>query len=111
MGLRKDVKEIKETLNEITKTALKKAQLYEKQLEWLSKVEIKVKKVSTVLNSDMTTGVKIEYYIPPIQINIDENGNVGTNEMFKAINMLDLISFEDMGKISSEIAKAKKQFE
>ena len=83
MGLRKDIKEIKDTLNEVTKTALKKAQLYEKQLEWLSKVEIKVKKVSTVLNSNMTTGVKVEYYIPPVQINIDEDGNVETNEMLK----------------------------
>ena len=111
MGLRKDVKEIKDTLNQVTKTALTKANLYEKQLELLSKIKIEVKKVSTVLNPNLTTGIKVEYYIPPIQINIDSEGNVENNEMFKAINLLDLISFEDMGKISSEIAKAKKQFE
>ena len=67
----------------------------------LKNVKIKVSKITPVFIQD-NFGLTIEYKIDPITIYID-NGNVFPNESFKSINLLNLISFEDMQKIQKKI--------
>ena len=109
MGFLKDIKEIKETLNKVTSEALNKSVMYDELNNYIEKVNINVQKVSLNYNQDGTYNVKIDYSIPHILLSFDGDGNVIQNERFKAMNMLNLISIEDMMKISDYIENAKKK--
>ena len=75
-----------------------KCDFYEKNIK---NIKLKVSKIKPVL-VDGTVGLTIEYQIKPVTIFL--NGEeVYPNEIFKSINLLDLISFEDMQKIQSKI--------
>lgn len=108
MGLRKNVEEIKTMLTEMTKETAFKAKEYDKIIELLKKFHIKVSKINTVLNQDFTYSVKIEYSIPSIELKVDKGDYSSSNDAFKAINLLNLLSIEDMTLISKEIEKAKR---
>lgn len=75
-----------------------KCDFYEKNIK---NVKLKVSKIKPVL-VDGNIGITIEYKINPVTIFIDGE-NIYPNEIFKSINLLDLISFEDMQKIQTKI--------
>lgn len=107
MRLKKIVKEIQEKLNFLTKDSYKKAKKYEEQDYLIKKVKIKVDKVSLFLNNDGQVGVNVEYKIPNTKIYFNDDGEIIKNETFYAINTLDLITKEDMQKISVFLEDAK----
>lgn len=109
MGFLKDIKEIKKTLNNLTRSTYSKAQKYDDLSSRLEKIKIKVDKVGTVYDAQGNKQVKVNYSVGPLYVTIDEDGNLKADEMFVAINYLDLISFEDMAKIQKEIAKNSKK--
>lgn len=114
MSFLKDIKQIKENVNavtekfdELTAETIRKAKKYDELKDYLSKVKFSVDKITLVLDKkDFVYGVKVEYNIPPITLFVDSDGGQVTNERFKAINMLDLISFDDMAKIKQKINEA-----
>lgn len=108
MALRKDVKEIKQLLEQISKDTLYKAKEYDKLIDLLKMLPVKISKIHTQINKDLTYSVKIEYEIPSVEIKVDKNSYIPNNDSFKAINLLNLLSMEDAQKISKEIEKAKK---
>lgn len=67
----------------------------------IKNIKLKVSRIKPVL-LESNVGVTIEYEIAPVTVYLD-NGNVFPNETFKSINLLNLISFEDMQKIQKKI--------
>ena len=108
MGIFKDIKEIKDTLNDVTKDLFYKAKKYDELVEQLSKIKINVKKVSLIISEDYTHDVKIEYAIPDVIIKTNQSVK-SNNDFFASINKLNLISISDMDKISKKIEEAKQK--
>ena len=85
-----------------------KCDFYERNIK---NIKLKVSRIKPVL-IESNIGLTIEYQIDPVTIYLDD-GNVFPNETFKSINLLDLISYEDMQKIQRKIedivALQKKQ--
>lgn len=108
MGIFKDIKEIKDTLNDVTKDLFYKAKKYDELVEQLSKIKINVKKVSLIISEDYTHDVKIEYEIPDVIIKTNQSVK-SNNDFFASINKLNLISISDMDKISKKIEEAKQK--
>ena len=106
MALRKDIKEIKETLNNITSEIFDKAKKYDELINYLSKIKINVKRASLILSNETNYDVRIEYQVPDIIVKVDKDKTYA-DDMFKSINLLNLISMEDMRKISQKIEEAK----
>lgn len=108
MGLRKDVKDIKEKLDNITSELFVKAKKYDEIMNYLSNIKISVKRASLTLSDDARYGVKVEYQVPDAIIKVDKDKN-HTTDMFKSINMLNLISISDMEKITKKLEEAKQK--
>lgn len=106
MGIFQDVKDIKETLNNVTKDLFYKAKKYDELVEQLSKLKINVKRVSLIISDDYTHDVKIEYEIPDVIIKTNQLVTEN-HDLFASINKLNLISISDMNKISKKIEEAK----
>ena len=109
MGFIKDIKEIKTTLNEIASDTLEKARKYDELMKYLSKIKLELEKAALSYNQDGTYNVKVNYKMPYVLLSFDGDGNVIQNERFTAINMLNLISIDDMMKISEVINEAKNK--
>ena len=109
MSLRKDVKIIKQQLEDLGKDLFKKAREYDVLSEEVKKVKLDVKNVSLFVDEFGSTSVNVEYSIPPVKIFFDSDGQILKNERFIAMNMLDLITLEDMEKIAIKINLAKER--
>lgn len=78
-------------------------------LEQSSHVAIKVKNARVF--QDANTGedfVRIDYEVEPVNIHLDENGDIIKNERFIAMNLLNLVSIDDMEKIQKALDSLKK---
>lgn len=104
-----NIGEIIDMLNKMRSGAIQKAEKYDETLRLLKKVKINVKKFSTELKDNATVSLKIEYEIPPIEIMFDETGCSFINERFQAMNLLNLISFDDMRKIQEQLHAVEAQ--
>lgn len=113
MGIKKDilkdVQEIKKDLEIFTSEAQFKIKKYEEIMEYLKDIKINVSNIKPIINDKGTVNVEITYSIPKQIIEFDDENNIVVNKVFKAINMLNLISFEEMEKISFMLEKAKVQ--
>jgi hypothetical protein len=111
MGLRKDIKEIKDSIKQINsnldKTIIEKAKKFDELSENLKKVELKIKSAKMHISDSGEEQLKIEYEINPIYLQFDQDNNIVCNPEFYAINMLNLISPQDMQKMSLAIERAK----
>lgn len=76
-----------------------KCDFYEQNIK---NIKLKVSKIKPVL-IESNIGITIEYQIAPITLFLDDGNVVCPNETFKSINLLDLVSFEDMQKIQRKI--------
>lgn len=122
MGFIKDIKELKEESKknlQLTKDIFSKTESftkennykikkYEEISELLKNIKISVKDSKLFVNNDGLIGVEIEYDIPKIKLFLDEDGKMIKNNLFYSINMLNLISIEDMEQIQNKIEEAKK---
>lgn len=66
----------------------------------LSNIRLHVKKVEEVQDGDIQRKVKIVYELPIVILKYDDNGKLIKNNFFYSINALDLISYDDMKRIS-----------
>lgn len=109
MGLKKDIKVIQDGINnlrkELTPEIMRKAQKYDELIEQLSKVHIKVKNAKRVITESGSKQLKIEYEIDPVILSFDDNENPIYNPSFYAMNITNLVSVEDMNKISKAISR------
>lgn len=108
MGFIKDIKEIKNTLNDVTKDLFYKAKKYDEIMEYLKHIKINVKRADIVVSEDYQYNVRVKYEIPDIIVKVNNKVD-SNNDLFKSINMLNLISVSDMDKISKKIKEAKEK--
>ena len=112
MSLRKDIKAIKQMVEEMHKDyddLLKKERKLAEQTELLKHVKFVVKRADTMFNQNtLSYGVVVEYELPKVQVDFEVGGEQMTNDRLRASNMLDLISFDDMQKIKQALDEAKK---
>lgn len=113
MFFRKKIKEIKKDTEEIIK--ILNGDLKEKALEGeeiknlLSNIELKVKNIVEIPGENGSIDLKIIYEAPQVVLRFDDNNEPYENSVFKAINMLNLISMDDMKKIINAIKCKKNQ--
>ena len=110
MSIRKDLKEIKETLKDITKGALHKSKKYDEMSEQIKHIKLKVKSAKVVFLENGTFGVEVTYDIPTITVQYDKTVNTwAKNESFYAINKLNLVSFKDMLRVKKVLDEAVRK--
>lgn len=97
-------KEIKELLNPNT---LEKSRKYEETAKSLSHIRLSVKSIKTYVDENARKIVAVTYEPITEHIIVYDDGEVFASDRFKAINDLNLISGEDMNKISIAIDKSK----
>lgn len=114
--IRKRLKHLESDLSELTRIVKNREyQELKRQSEdfstvknLLEQVKINVKEVKTVLDQDtMEDVVTVKYELPIVTVRFDENGDPLKNELFYALNALNLISYEDMEKIQKVLDKTK----
>ncbi len=114
MGTKKELKEIKEAINnleeKINADLQKKVQRLNFLEENLQHVILNVDKISTEINNAGEEFLRIEYKTDPIDIMFDENGDPMFNQIFYSINILDLLDKGDMSKLDKALKKFKKKF-
>lgn len=113
MGIKKDIlnetKKIQEDLKFLTKEYQSKSQKYDEMIEYLKDIKIKVGKIELKIDNHGQLFLKVNYEMPVQEIRFDDDNNIVENKMFKAINMLNLISFEDMRKIQVLLEEAQNE--
>ena len=110
VDMKSQVNSIRDDLDHILNGVLNKAQLYDIMLSQLENVVVKVDRAHIVFNQESATyGVKISYSIPDVELVYDKDKGFDVNERFKAMNMLNLISAEDMQYISNQVDLANQK--
>ena len=95
--------------NELKQLRIESNDLKEKK-ELLKNISIKVKNVRSFTDIDNNCDVvQITYELPTVKIEFDNGEQLNHDEMFKSINLLDLISLEDKMKIQKELQKTKER--
>lgn len=107
MGLIKDIKLIKKQVEKITDQTILKSNKYDFIKENLEKIPIRIKKINNFFDEYGKYGIKIEYEIPPVKLIFDDNNDVMKNDIFYAINSLQLLSIEDERKLIEILEKIK----
>lgn len=109
MGFIKDIKEIKQILNESYKEILYKAKKYDELKDILSRVVVNVKNIKNGIDEFANEYIDIEYSVPSVQIKFDNEGNEIMNERFKAMNLSGIIPIEDLIKMSKKITQIQNK--
>lgn len=107
-----NIKETRELRKVISKDGAEKIRKYDeltKALKVLSGILTIKTARSYDDNGNPTITVMYKADIPPQAVNITEENEIKTTEIFKAINYLNLISFQDMGRLSREIKDVSQQ--
>lgn len=111
MGLKKKIMEqlteIQGKMDTLTAENQQKIKKYEEITEYLGDIKINVSKIDFVVDKNGNVGIEVSYTIPKQKVEFDDENHLIQNKTFKAINMLNLISFDDMQKISNKLDDAK----
>ena len=91
-----------------TKT-VEKAKKYDEIKETMKDVKIPVKKTAVAIGSDGMPQVTVTYEQIVEVVEVDSEGNTQSSAMFKAMNLLNLVPYSDMRKISGAIEEARKK--
>lgn len=108
MGFIRDIKDIKLMVANSTKENLSKAKKYDELKKLTSNVSLSVKNIVKSVDSNGNDFIRVTYNVPDVILYLDDNGDILHNPQFYAINMLDLISNDDMQKLADYIADVKK---
>lgn len=76
--------------------------------ELLSKIKLTVKNIKVIESDTGFTTVRINYDLPYVQLELDEYGESEKNDLFYAINMLDLTPIGDLEKIRTVLENQRK---
>lgn len=109
MSLRKEIKVIKEELQDLkqqlSSNVIAKAKLYDELTKNLSNVHIKLKSAKSFISPSGEEQLKIEYEVDPVFLSFDDKNEPLYNPRFYSMNITNLVSQEDMFKISKAIDK------
>ena len=112
MGLFKDLKQLKQDIAEIKQILSgdlpKKADELKEIKELLPFVHLKVRSITDTIDENGKDALIVVYEAPQIVLRFDDNGNIMLNNVFRAINGLNLIDMEDQIKLLNSI-KVKKE--
>lgn len=81
---------------------------YKTVLALLKDVRLEIKSVRSVENQDGTDSIVVEYNTPSVVLTT-RDGETSTDKFLYAVNMLNLISMDDMEKIRKVINKVEKK--
>ena len=104
-GIWSDVKTIKQMQDP---TLVEKAKRYEAMKRSLDNLRFEVTKVYTKINDEGVPTIYVEYGRQLHTIAVDVNGEATCDPFIVAMNELNLISYEDMVRISDEMKKQKE---
>lgn len=104
---KKILKEIESINAFLSSDSRKKIEELENIKKMLSSIQFSVKSTNVGCDSMGNKVLTIRYEIPPIHLTINE-GELSENEMFKAINMLNLIPMTDLIKLQDFIQQNVK---
>ena len=90
---------------ELIKLRAENAKLKEKE-QLISKIRFQLKDVAYLEEDGI---VLVKYVIPNVKVPVNDKGEILKNDFFYAVNKLQLISFEDMKKISAVVDNIKKE--
>lgn len=105
--LRHEVEDLRQIIKtqELIKLRNENALLKEKE-QLINKIKFKLKDVGYI---EEENAILVKYKIPDVKILVNEEGEPLKNDFFYAVNKLQLISFEDMKKISALIDNIKNK--
>ena len=107
--LKNKIDDLTKDVSTLTKDNQTKIKKYNEMVEFLKDVKISVSKVNFNVNDRGSIGVDIHYHIPKQSIYFNDENEIIMNKTFRAINMLNLISLDDMQKISILLEDAKRK--
>lgn len=105
-SVEKNISDLKDfiTNHELIKLQEKSRKLSEIE-SLLKNVSIHVKNAGYYEDDSGHKHLKVSYYIPTIVMDIDDEYNIQRNEMFRAINLLNLVDARDWNTIQTQIDK------
>lgn len=106
-NLVEDNEHLKKQVDTLSGKNQEKIKQYESTKNYLNDIKINVANVKHIVDKNGSVAVEVSYSIPKQIVYFDDENNVTLNKTFKAINMLNLISFKDMQIISDKIDEAK----
>lgn len=98
-----DLKQVVKT-QELLRLRAENERLREKE-KMISKVHLTLKSIAF---SEEENKIVVRYEVPNLWLSIDQNGDIVKNDMFYAINFLQLLSTEDMKKEQNLISNVQK---
>ena len=90
---------------ELIKLRTENARLKEKE-ELIGKIRFRLKDVAYLKEEGF---ILVKYDVPFVKVPVNDNGEVQKNELFYAINKLQLLSLDDLKKISAVVDNIKKE--
>ena len=90
---------------ELIKLRTENARLKEKE-ELISKIRFRLKDVAYLKEEGF---ILVKYDVPFVKVPVNEDGEVQKNELFYAINKLQLLSLDDLKKISAVVDNIKRE--
>lgn len=105
--LRLEVKDLKDIVKtqELLKLRAENARLREKE-QLISKIRFKLKNIAYLEEDGI---ILVKYEIPNVKVPVNENHEIQMNNIFYAINKLQLLSLDDLKKISALIDEIKNR--
>ena len=100
----KDLTQIIKT-QELLKLREENARLKEKE-QLISKVRFKLKNIGYLEEEGV---ILVKYEIPPVKVYVNEEKEIQKNELFYAINKLQLLSLDDLKKVSALVNEVTKK--
>lgn len=105
--LRLEVKDLKDIVKtqELIKLRAENAQLKEKE-RLISKIRFKLKNIAYLEEDGI---ILVKYEIPNVKVPVSDDHEIKMNETFYAINKLQLLSLDDLKKISALVDEIKRR--
>lgn len=94
---------IKEKQTSQDKETLKKARMYVELREQLAQIKVKVSKIEKYADANGREHARVFYEMPVADVTLDDDGEYLTSKSFIAINYLNLLSYEDISDLMSQL--------
>ena len=99
-----DLRQIIKT-QELIRLRTENARLKEKE-QLISRVKFKLKSVAYLEEDGI---ILVKYEIPPVKVRVNEENEIQKNDFFYAVNKLQLLSLDDLKKISAVVDNIKNK--
>ena len=108
-NLRQEIKNLEQIIKtqELVRLRAENERLKEKE-KLIDKVKFRLKDVAYLVEEDV---MLVKYEVPYVKVAFDADANPKKNDLFYAINKLQLITLDDMKKIQNVINDVKKRKE